>query len=99
MPYRRAPRRPLLAFHTRSGVRVALRANAVVLGGLVVLFGMAPEAMRTIREFLVGLIGRGHDSSATMVVAVVAVMLARAGAPRLATDAAGWMRSLPISNA
>ena len=49
----------LTRFHWAAGARVALRANAMVLGTVIFVFGSAPEALTTLRNFLLGIVGVG----------------------------------------
>jgi hypothetical protein len=86
----------LLRFHWAAGARVALRANAVVLGIIVFVFGSAPDGLATLRGFVLGVVARGHGGASRGVFAAVAFAFAGTAAPRVLLGASGWMRSLPV---
>jgi hypothetical protein len=92
------PREPLLAlirFHWAAGARVALRANAVVLGLVVFLFGSAPDGLAAFRAFLLGLASYHRPEGDRAILAAISAAFAATAVPRVTLGAAGWMRSLP----
>ena len=86
----------LTKFHWSAGARVALRANAIVLGMVVFIFGSAPEALTTLRTFLLGVVGGGSRPGPRMLVAAIAAGFAGTAVRRVMLGANGWMRALPI---
>jgi hypothetical protein len=86
----------LTKFHWAGGARVALRANAMVLATVVFVFGSAPEALTTLRTFLLGIVGVGNRSGPRMLLAVIAAGFAWTAVRRVMLGANGWMRALPI---
>jgi hypothetical protein len=86
----------LTKFHWAAGARVALRANAMVLGTVVFVFGSAPEALATLRTFLLGIVGAGNRSGPRMLLAAIAAGFAATAVRRVMLGANGWMRALPI---
>jgi len=87
---------PLVRFHWAAGARVALRANAVVLGVVVFVFGSAPDGLATLRNFVLGVIASRHGGASRGVLAAIALAFAGTAAPRVLVGARGWMRSLPV---
>ena len=87
---------PLVRFHWAAGARVALRANAVVLGVVVFVFGSAPDGLATLKNFVLDLVARGHGGASRGVFAAIAFAFAGTAAPRVLLGASGWMRSLPV---
>jgi hypothetical protein len=87
---------PLVRFHWAAGARVALRANAVVLGVVVFVFGSAPDGLATLRNFVLGVVAREHGGASRGVFAAIALAFAGTAAPRVLLGASGWMRSLPV---
>jgi len=86
----------LLRFHWAAGARVALRANAVVLGVIVFVFGSAPDGLATLRGFVLGVVAREHGGASRGVLAAIAFAFAGTAVPRVLLGASGWMRSLPV---
>jgi hypothetical protein len=86
----------LTRFHWAAGARVALRANAMVLGTVVFVFGSAPEALTTLRNFLLGIVGVNSRSGPPMVIAAFGAAIAWTAVRRDMLCANGWMRALPI---
>ena len=86
----------LTKFHWAAGARVALRANAMVLGTVVFIFGSAPEALATLRNFLLGIVGVNNGSGPRMLLAAIAAAFAGTAVRRVMLGANGWMRALPI---
>ena len=87
---------PLVRFHWAAGARVALRANAVVLGVVVFVFGSAPDGLATFRNFVLDVVAVGHGGASRGVFAAIALAFAGTAAPRVLLGASGWMRSLPV---
>jgi hypothetical protein len=88
----------LTRFHWRAGARVALRANAIVLGMVVFVFGSAPEALTTLRTFLIGVVGVTATVGPRMLVAAIAAGFASTAVQRVMLGANGWMRALPVDS-
>ena len=86
----------LTKFHWAAGARVALRANAMLLGTVIFVFGSAPEALTTLRNFLLGLVGVDNRPGPRMLVAAIAAGFAATAVRRVLLGANGWMRALPI---
>jgi hypothetical protein len=89
--------RALARFHLRAGARVALRANAALLGIVVFIFGSAPapDALLTFERFMIGIVARSPTSGPRMLFAGIAAALGATAVPRVTLGTAGWMRSLP----
>jgi hypothetical protein len=90
--------RALAHFHWDAGARVALRANAIIVAAFVFVLGSAPapDALATLRDFLLGIVARGHAHGPRAVLAAMCLVLAASGVPRTTLGMAGWLRSLPI---
>jgi hypothetical protein len=88
-------RRAMLRFHSRVGVRLALRVLAPALAVLFALFYiLRPEFFIYFAEVILfdsGPLARGAFS------ALIAFAAARAAAPRICYGLGGWMRHLPSS--
>ena len=92
---------PVLAltrFHLRAGARVALRANAALLGIVTFIFGQAPapDALLTFERFMIGIVSRSATSGPRMLFAAIAAGLGATAVPRVMLGTSGWMRSLPV---
>ncbi len=87
---------PLVRFHWAAGARVALRANAAVLGVVVFVFGSAPDGLATLRNFVLGVVASEHGGASRGVFAAIALAFAGTAAPRVLVGARGWMGSLPV---
>ena len=88
--------RALARFHWASGARVALRANAIIVAAVVFVLGSAPEALATLRAFVLGIVGDGYPVGSRVILAGVCAALAGSAVPRVTLGAKGWMRSLPV---
>ena len=88
--------RALAHFHWDAGARVALRANAIIVAAFVFVLGSAPDALATLRGFLLGIVARGHANGPRAALAAMCLVLAASGVPRTTLGMAGWLRSLPI---
>jgi hypothetical protein len=88
--------RALAHFHWDAGARVALRANAIIVAAFVFVLGSAPDALATLRGFLLGIVARGHANGPRAALAAMCLVLAATGVPRTTLGMAGWLRSLPI---
>src|SRR4051812_44244800 len=86
----------LVRFHWAAGARIALRANAIVLGLVVFVFGSAPDGLATLRAFMLGVVSPGRGIGSRAVLAVIALAFAGRVVPRIFLGTPGWMRSLPI---
>ncbi len=93
----RRPLVDLLAFHWASSARVALRANAIVLGAVVCLIGSQPDGLASFRAFVLSIVARDRPVDARAMVAAFGVAFAATAVPRVTLGAAGWMRSLPVN--
>lgn len=93
-----SPVRALTRFHLRAGARVALRANAALLGIVTFIFGQAPapEALLTFERFMIGIVSRSATSGPRMLFAAIAAALGATAVPRVMLGTSGWMRSLPV---
>ncbi|MEP7345293.1 MAG: hypothetical protein ABI877_08500 [Gemmatimonadaceae bacterium] len=91
--------RALIRFHHAAGLRVALRASAIVGAIVVFVFGSAPEALATLRAFILGVVGFDRAWGSRAVFAGFCVALAAVAAPRVTLGTTGWMRSLAASAA
>lgn len=93
-----SPVRALTRFHLRAGARVALRANAALLGIVTFIFGSAPapEALLTFERFMIGIVSRSTTSGPRMLFAAIAAGLGATAVPRVTLGTSGWMRSLPV---
>jgi hypothetical protein len=89
--------RDLVRFHSRSGARVALRANGVVAGAVLFAFALDMDALAHLRIAMLQLVARGFGSDARADLAAISVALAALAMPRITLGATGWMRSLPAS--
>ncbi len=87
----------LLRFHAASGLRVGLRANAIVLGVVVFAFGSSPLPLESVEHFIRGIVSAAPEAGSRLTLAAIAAALAGIAAPRVTLGAAGWMRSLPAS--
>jgi hypothetical protein len=87
----------LIRFHAASGLRVGLRANAIVLGIVVFAFGSAPEPRVSLEHFIRGIGSTAAETGSRLTLAAIAAALAGIAAPRVTLGTAGWMRSLPSS--
>lgn len=87
----------LLRFHAASGLRVGLRANAIVLGVVVFAFGSSPLPLESVEHFIRGVVSTAPEAGSRLTLAAIAAALAGIAAPRVTLGAAGWMRSLPAS--
>jgi len=95
------PRERFLAltkFHWAAGARVALRANAIVLGTVTFVVGSTPgpDALNTLRTFLIDVVGVGAHIGPRALVAAVAAGFASTGVRRVMLGANGWLRALPV---
>ena len=88
---------PFVRFHWAAGARVALRANAVVLGVVVFVFGSAPDGLATLRNFVLGVVASARGGASRGVLAAIAFAFAGTAAPRVLLGTRGWMRSLPAT--
>lgn len=88
----------LTKFHWAAGARVALRANAVVLGMVVFVFGSTPgpDALNTLRSFLIGVAGTDRRIGPRILVAAIAAGFASTAVRRVMLGANAWMRALPL---
>lgn len=85
----------LVRFHWAAGARVALRANAFVLGSVVFLFGSAPDGLASLRAFVLGVVAQQRSAGDRAILAVIAAAFAATAVPRVTLGATGWLRSLP----
>lgn len=83
-------------FHWASGARVALRANAIIVAAVVFVLGSAPEALATLRGFVLGVVAADYPFGPRVMLAAVCTALAGSGVPRVTLGSTSWMRSLPI---
>jgi hypothetical protein len=65
---------------------------------IVFVFGSAPEALTTLRTFLLGVASVGMRSGPRMLVAAIAAGFASTAVRRVMLGANGWMRALPIGS-
>ena len=93
-----SPVRALTRFHLRAGARVALRANAALLGTVTFIFGQAPapDALLTFERFMIGIVSRSATSGPRMLFAAISTALGATAVPRVMLGTSGWMRSLPV---
>jgi hypothetical protein len=87
-----------LRFHSASGTRVALRANAIVLGVLVFLVGSAPIPEETLASLVLPLVTARAAIGGRFIFAGLCVLIAERSAARLRPGLVGWMRSLPAGD-
>ena len=88
---------PLLLFHLRVGVRVALRASPPLFCGIVavILFQDPPGAAVT--SLARALFARRWTLGSVIPIAAIAFLLSAWGRQRLAEGQHGWIRHLPVS--
>jgi hypothetical protein len=82
-----------------AGGRVALRANAVVAGTFVFIFGSRPDGVPIVRILVLGTVSSARDWSVLAIFAGVCLAFATVALPRVTLGLGGWMRSLPASSA
>lgn len=94
----------LLRFQWAAGARVAIRANAIVIGTVVFVIGMAPESrlgtsgmLLILRRFVLGAAAHEGRLETRYILAFVALILATSATSRVTLGLAGWMRSLPAN--
>src|SRR5690349_2447799 len=91
--------RALAAYHWRAGTRAGLRAT-IILGCVIVFaLGSAPDALYTLYQCVLGVVGAGSPPVGRAALAAICVAFAAVAAPRVSVGAGGWMRSLPVSGA
>lgn len=89
--------RALARYHNASATRVALRANAMVAGMTVFLFGFAPDRWGTVRGIVLGLVSTEKHWQIRTAFAALCLTLASVAERRLGVEVDGWSRSLPFS--
>jgi hypothetical protein len=90
---------PLLRFHLRVGVRLAMRTAAPAIGLPVVALLLQQEPAGAAVVFLAWLFAAPGNAASGLAVGVVALALAGWAAPRVTSGMAGWMRHLPVADA
>ncbi|MEP6491149.1 MAG: hypothetical protein ABJF01_00635 [bacterium] len=90
--------RSLFRFHWAAGARVALRANALTLGIVVFAFGYAPDALDTLRHYILKVVAAttGSGRGQRLLLTAIAALLALAAVQRVSLGSRVWMRSLPM---
>jgi hypothetical protein len=88
---------PLLRFHLRVGVRLAMRSFAPLFAGFLaaIILQMYPAAF--VREIAAAIFGQHPDPSVLLAFAGLSFGFSFSAVPRLAHGLNGWMRHLNIS--
>jgi hypothetical protein len=87
----------VLRFHLASGVRLAQRAFAPLVGVLVVAVGVSQSPAATLRAMAAAAAAPRPSASTLGALVAIAVAIAAWAGPRLAFSTAGWIRHLPAS--
>jgi hypothetical protein len=90
---------PLLRFHLRVGIRLAIRSFAPLFAGFlaVIILQMYPAAF--VRGIAAGIYGKTPDPTVLLGIAALSLGFSFSAAPRLEYGLNGWMRHLSISSA
>jgi hypothetical protein len=90
---------PLIRFHLRTSVRLALAAAVPLAGVFTVGIGMDPYPGQAVAAIARAVAGWPPTPNAVLAVVALSLSLAWWAAPRVTLGSEGWIRHLPVSTA